>query len=175
MRCIRVRGSGSLRSGIPSDQALGAESECSPMSASVKPSTFARLCSSALALVVWVGCNAQGPCEKHYDTRAEQQACVVGAEVEGFDLAHHGGTALSETPLGRACSERCGSRYNDSRIPVSDDPSYFEATAEMTRMMAACREACRVAVGYFRAAQSSASSDVGCEQVRGPGGITRCY
>ena len=144
------------------------------MSASLRLSTIFKLSSPVFALVLWMGCNAQGPCEKHYDTRAEQQACVVGAEVEGYDLVQRGGASLSSSELGRSCSERCGTRYNDSHIPVSDDPSYFEATAEMTRMMAACREACRVAVSYARSAAANPYADQGCDEFRGPGGGTRC-
>lgn len=144
------------------------------MSPRLKASSLVKVFSPVFALMLWAGCQAQGPCEKHYDTRAEQQACVVGAEVEGYDLAQRGGISLSSSELSRQCSERCGVRYNDSRIPVSSDASYFEATAEMTRMMAACRDACRVAVDYVRVARQAGSADTGCEQIRGPGGTVRC-
>jgi hypothetical protein len=127
---------------------------------------------AVLSLLVLGACNAQGPCERHYESRAEQQACMVGAEVEAEDVLRAGGASSSQSETTRACADQCGARYNDSRIPSGSDSAYFEAVAEMTRMLAACRDACRVRVKYEH--DSVNRKEVpGCEMI-GVGGTTRC-
>jgi len=130
--------------------------------------------SSAFVLLALAACNAKGPCESHYDTPAEQQACIVGAEVEGYQVNRSRGGSMASAEIGRVCSDRCGTRYNDSRIQPSSDASYFEAVAEMTRMLAACRDACRVAVQYEIDLVNSPAADPGCLEYRGPGGSGGC-
>lgn len=127
-------------------------------------SEFSRFSAVASVLIVmgFSACTAQDFCQKQFSRGSEVQACYAGIEI--------GQNVMDEKKAAKICAKR----YNVASVPVSDDQRYYENTGATADLFTACRAG---AIAHIRIAEAAAQQirDGGCEEVHGPGGITRCY
>jgi hypothetical protein len=136
--------------------------------------------AAILVPLAFVACDSRGPCERQFTTASEVRACQDGADQIAPGIYKSIGMAATPEQAETRCKAGCDRRYNIDQVPVGNQPGFLQEIADLADLVAACRSACKVKIGYLRemAERQQAyerAMDSGCMDIHGQGGITRCY